>query len=34
MREAQEKVLRDCLEKAKNTAFGKHYEFEELLEVQ
>src|SRR5690606_11197764 len=29
--EAQEKVLRDLLEKAKDTAFGKHYRFEEIL---
>ena len=29
--EAQEKVLRDLLDKAKDTAFGKHYRFEEIL---
>ncbi|GAB2774386.1 GH3 family domain-containing protein [Salinimicrobium soli] len=29
--EAQEKVLRELLKKAKDTAFGKHYNFEELL---
>ena len=29
--EAQEKVLRGLLEKAKDTAFGKHYEFEKIL---
>ncbi|MGB7784784.1 MAG: GH3 auxin-responsive promoter family protein [Salinimicrobium sp.] len=28
---AQEKVLRELLEKAKNTSFGKHYDFETLL---
>lgn len=32
--EAQEKVLRDLLEKAKDTAFGKHYKFEEILANQ
>ena len=31
---AQEKVLRGLLEKAKDTAFGKHYEFEKLLESE
>jgi hypothetical protein len=30
--EAQEKVLRGLLEKAKHTAFGKYYAFEQLLE--
>lgn len=30
--EAQEKVLKGLLEKAKNTAFGKHYEFEKILQ--
>ncbi|HEV7347044.1 GH3 family domain-containing protein [Telluribacter sp.] len=29
--EAQEEVLRSLLKKAKNTAFGKHYGFEEIL---
>lgn len=29
--EAQEEVLKNLLEKAKNTAFGKHYDFESLL---
>ncbi len=32
--EAQEKVLRDLLEKAKDTAFGKHYKFAELLKAE
>lgn len=32
--EAQEKVLRELLEKAKDTAFGKFYGFEELLKSQ
>lgn len=32
--ESQEKVLRDLLEKAKNTAFGKHYDFEGLLKSE
>lgn len=30
--EMQEKVLRDLLTKAKNTEFGQHYHFEEILE--
>ncbi|WP_373512299.1 GH3 auxin-responsive promoter family protein [Persicitalea sp.] len=30
--EEQEKVLRDLLETAKDTAFGKHYNFETILE--
>ena len=32
--EAQQKVLKDLLEKAKNTAFGKHYGFDEILESE
>ena len=32
--EAQENVLRDLLEKAKDTAFGKHYGFENLLKSE
>lgn len=32
--ESQEKVLRGLLEKAKDTAFGKHYEFEKLLKSE
>lgn len=32
--EAQEQVLRDLLEKAKDTAFGKHYKFSEILESE
>lgn len=32
--EAQEKVLRGLLEKAKDTAFGKEYNFRELLEAE
>lgn len=32
--EAQEKVLRGLLEKAKDTAFGQHYEFEKILEQE
>lgn len=32
--DAQEKVLRGLLEKAKDTAFGKYYEFEKLLESE
>lgn len=32
--DAQEKVLRGLLEKAKDTAFGKHYEFEKLLQSE
>ncbi len=32
--EAQEKVLRDLLEKAKDTAFGKFYHFEEILKSE
>ena len=32
--EAQEKVLRSLLEKAKDTAFGKYYAFEQLLESE
>ena len=31
--DAQEEVLRGLLEKAKSTAFGKHYNFEELLKA-
>ena len=31
--EAQENVLRDLLEKAKDTAFGRHYDFEEILKA-
>lgn len=30
--EAQQKVLRTLLEKAKNTAFGKHYHFQDILD--
>lgn len=32
--ESQEKVLRQLLKKAKDTAFGKHYNFEEILESE
>lgn len=32
--EAQEKVLRGLLEKARNTAFGKHYGFSEILKAE
>ncbi|HET8753318.1 MAG TPA: GH3 auxin-responsive promoter family protein [Salinimicrobium sp.] len=32
--ESQEKVLRQLLKKAKDTAFGKHYDFEEILESE
>ncbi|WP_424494527.1 GH3 family domain-containing protein [Salinimicrobium sp. GXAS 041] len=32
--QAQEKVLQDLLEKAKNTAFGKYYKFEEILQAE
>ncbi len=31
---AQEEVLRELLEKAKDTAFGKHYDFEEILKSE
>jgi len=30
--DAQLEVLKGLLKKAKNTAFGKHYNFEEILE--
>lgn len=30
---AQEEVLRELLDKAKDTAFGKHYDFEEILKA-
>ena len=32
--QAQEEVLRNLLKKAKDTAFGKHYRFEQLLESE
>lgn len=32
--ESQEEVLRELLEKAKNTAFGKYYGFEKILEAE
>lgn len=32
--QAQEEVLKNLLKKAKDTAFGKHYNFEQLLESQ
>ncbi len=32
--EAQEKVLRNLLKKARDTAFGQHYGFEEILESE
>ncbi|MFD2516770.1 GH3 family domain-containing protein [Salinimicrobium flavum] len=32
--EAQEKVLRGLLEKARDTAFGKHYEFNKILQAE
>jgi len=32
--DAQKKVLQDLLAKAKDTAFGKHYDFETILESQ
>lgn len=32
--EAQEKVLRHLLRKARNTAFGKHYNFDELINAE
>jgi len=32
--EAQEKVLRNLLKKARDTAFGKHYGFEKILESE
>ncbi|WP_067150560.1 GH3 family domain-containing protein [Pseudotamlana agarivorans] len=32
--EEQQKVLKDLLEKAKNTAFGKHYKFQDILDSE
>ena len=31
-KEAQQRVLKTLLETAKDTAFGKHYEFDKILE--
>ncbi len=32
--EAQREVLKNLLNKAKDTAFGKHYNFKEILEAE